>query len=427
MSKGNISRRSVLKGTAAAAGVAAGSGAIQGFPTLWAQNIKDITLRSIGSAVTHVEPFAKQAAEDLGFKVEITALDFNQITNRVIQQPRSFDIAEPTFNTFRRIAPVGNLQPIDTKRLKNWGNFNQLYQTGKLTPNSPFGDGQNPTTVMYTKDDSARSFVKPGESDWLVGLPSVHNADTLGYRPDLTGRTLESWAELVSDEWRGKVALQSFPDIAMMDLALAFEGAGMIKYKNKGNMDRGEIDKTFEFLTDLKNKGHVRAFWTTFTESVNLMLSGETVIQSMWSPAVTVVKSQGTPCVYGDLKEGYRGWTIGYVLPKHLEGIKLDAAYEFFNWLSAGWAGAFFGRQGYYMPTLENTKQFMTADEWGFWYEGKPAQGVINDPFGNALEQPGAVRDGGSYENRMGNIAVWNSEFDEFAYLVDKWNEFQAG
>ena len=425
MSKRNISRRKVLKGTAAAAGVAVGSGAIQGFPTIWAQNLKNVTLRSIGSAVTHVEPWAKQASEDLGFKIEITALDFDAITNRINTQPGSFDIAEPTFNTFRRLSAVGNVQPIDTKRLKNWDNFNDLYRTGKLLPDSPFGDGQNPTTVMYTKD--GKNFVKPGESDWLFGLPSVHNADTLGYRPDLTGRKLESWAELISDEWRGKVALQSFPDIAMMDIALAIEGAGIMKYKNKGNMTREEIDKTFVILDDLKKKGHVRAFWTTFSESVTLMVSGETVIQSMWSPAVTVTKSQGVPCVYGDLKEGYRGWTIGYILPKGLEGIKLDAAYEFFNWLSSGWSGAFFGRQGYYMPTLANTKKFMTADEWGFWYEGKPAQGVINDPFGNALEQPGTVRDGGSYENRMGNIAVWNSEFDEFGYLVDKWSKFQAG
>ena len=425
MSKQNISRRKVLKGTAAAAGVAVGSGAVSGFPTIWAQNLKDVTLRSIGSAVTHVEPWAKQASEDLGFKIEITALDFDAITNRIITQPGSFDIAEPTFNTFWRLSPVGNTQPIDTKRLKNWDKINDLYRTGRLTPDSPFGDGQNPTTVMYTKD--GKNFVKPGESDLLFGLPSVNNADTLGYRPDLTGRKLDSWAELISDEWRGKVALQSFPDIAMMDIALAIEGAGMLKYKNKGNMTKEEIDKTFVILSDIKKKGHVRAFWTTFSESVTLMVSGETVIQSMWSPAVTVTKSQGVPCVYGALKEGYRGCTIGYVLPKQLSGLKLDAAYEFFNWLSSGWSGAFFGRQGYYMPTLENTKKFMTADEWGFWYEGKPAQGVIKDPFGNELEQAGTVRDGGSYQDRMGNIAVWNSEFDEFGYLVDEWNKFQSG
>ena len=43
------------------------------------------------------------------------------------------------------------------------------------------------------------------------------------------------------------------------------------------------------------------------------------------------------------------------------------------------------------------------------------------------LEKPGTVRDGGAYKNRMGNVAVWNTEFDEFTYLQDKWNAFQAG
>ena len=41
-------RRGLLKGAAALAGAAAGSGAITGFPTIWAQDIKDITLRHIG-------------------------------------------------------------------------------------------------------------------------------------------------------------------------------------------------------------------------------------------------------------------------------------------------------------------------------------------------------------------------------------------
>jgi putative spermidine/putrescine transport system substrate-binding protein len=425
MTKRNINRRSVLKGTAAAAGVAAGSGALSGFPMVWANKLKDITLRSIGSAVTHQPPWAEQAMADLGFKVDITALDFDTITNRINTQPGSFDIAEPAFNYFRRLSAVGNIQPIDTKRLTNWDEFNDLYRTGKLTASSPFGQGQNPTTVMYTKD--GKSFVKPGQSDMIFGLPSVHNADTLGYRPDLTGRKLESWSELISDEWRGKVALQGFPDIAMMDVALAIEGAGIMKYGNKGNMTKEEIDKTFVILNDLKKKGHIRAFWTGFMESVNMMVSGETVIQSMWSPAVTVTKAMGVPCVYGELKEGYRGWTIGYVMPKGLKGLKRDAAYEFFNWLSSGWSGAYFSRQGYYMPTLAATKKFMTSDEWGFWYDGKPAAGVIPGPDGKPLEQPGTVRDGGSYQKRMGNIAVWNSEYDEFGYLLDKWNKFQSG
>ena len=42
------------------------------------------------------------------------------------------------------------------------------------------------------------------------------------------------------------------------------------------------------------------------------------------------------------------------------------------------------------------------------------------------LEKAGAVRDGGSYEERMGAVACWNAVMDENDYMVRKWNEFIA-
>ena len=54
---GRLSRRAVLKGAASAAGAAFGSGAVSGFPTIWAQNIKDVVLHHAGPPVTaHCSP-----------------------------------------------------------------------------------------------------------------------------------------------------------------------------------------------------------------------------------------------------------------------------------------------------------------------------------------------------------------------------------
>ena len=66
-----------------------------------------------------------------------------------------------------------------------------------------------------------------------------------------------------------------------------------MKYGDKGNMTKPEIDKTIAFLIEQKKAGQFRAFWKSFQESVDLMSSGEVVIQSMWSPAVTAVRSKG--------------------------------------------------------------------------------------------------------------------------------------
>ena len=121
-----------------------------------------------------------------------------------------------------------------------------------------------------------------------------------------------------------------------------------MKYGDKGNMTKAEIDKTIAFLIETKKAGQFRAFWKTFDESVNLMASGEVVIQSMWSPAVAAVRSKGIACVYQPLKEGYRAWGGGLGLAKHLSGLELDAAYEYINWYMSGWVGAYLNRQGYY-------------------------------------------------------------------------------
>ena len=58
--------------------------------------------------------------------------------------------------------------------------------------------------------------------------------------------------------------------------------------------------------------------------------------------------------------------------------------------------------------------------------EGKPAKSDILSPDGKVMEKAGAVRDGGSYQNRMGQVACWNSVMDENKYMVRKWNEFIA-
>ena len=50
----------------------------------------------------------------------------------------------------------------------------------------------------------------------------------------------------------------------------------------------------------------------------------------------------------------------------------------------------------------------------------------IANPFGQVMEKAGAVRDGGSFYDRMGAVACWNAVMDENRYMVRKWNEFIA-
>ena len=190
-------------------------------------------------------------------------------------------------------------------------------------------------------------------------------------------------------------------------------------------MTQEEIDKTIKILIDLKKAGHFRAFWTTFDESVNLMTSGEVVIQSMWSPAVTAVRARGIPCYYTPLQEGYRAWAVGLGLMAHLSGLKLDAAYEYLNWYQSGWQGGFIAKQGYYSSVPETVKQFLTPEEWDYWYEGSQPRVRSRTPTAIIWRTPAMYATVGLWE-RMGKVACWNTVMDENRHMVRKWNEFVA-
>ena len=421
-----LSRRDLLKrGSAVALGAAVGSQAITGFPTIWAQNIKNVTLRQFGTGVSNINAIAKKAKEDLGINLELTALDTDATAQRVVTQPKSFDIADIEYFTLKKVWPSGNMQPMDISKLKYFDKIAGTFKDGRLTPTSTIAQGTAPHTVSFTGGPDSKGFSNV-MTNWYTMVPTIYNADTLGIRPDLINRPINSWTELLNPEFKGKASILNISSIGIMDAAMVCEAMGEVQYGDKGNMTKEEIDKTMAIFTEAKKAGQFRAFWKTFDESVNLMASGEVVIQSMWSPAITKVRSMGLPCVYQPLKEGYRSWGGGLGLARNLSGLELDAAYEYIDWYLSGWVGGLLMRQGYYSAAPETSKLHMSEDEWGFWYEGKAAKNDIIDPFGNKMEPAGAVRDGGSFIERMGNVKCWNSVMDENRYMVRKWNEFIA-
>ncbi len=419
-----IGRRNMLKGAAAVSGVAIGSGALTGFPAIHSAEPK--VLRYLGTAVNEGDDIAKKCFADTGIKLEYITTTTDDVSKRVITQPNSFDVLDTEYFSLRKLVPSGNILGLDARRIKEFGNITPVFTKGELPNGRKIGgQGTAPWKVLYL-DGAGSSKFSATPTDFVTLIPTVYNADTLGIRPDLIKRPITSWAELLNPEFKGKAAILNIPSIGIMDAAMVVEATGQYKYADKGNMTRAEIDLTMKVMTDAKKRGQFRAFWKDFNESVNLMASGETVIQSMWSPAVTKVRSQGVPCVFQPLKEGYRSWASGFCVSKAVSGAKLDVAYEFVNWFLSGWAGAYLNRQGYYSAVLSTAKANMEAYEWAYWMEGKPAEKDIKGPDGGLLEKAGAIRDGGSYEERMGGVACWNAVMDENDYMVRKWNEFIA-
>ena len=258
-----------------------------------------------------------------------------------------------------------------------------------------------------------------------------YNADVIQKRPEQM-----SWAELLNTKWKGRVSLLRDPGIMSQDAAFAAQALGLMKFKDFGNPTRAEIDRLFKIMTKYKKQGQFRAFWSAFTDSVNLMVSKEVVLESMWSPAVALVKAAGVNILYAAPKEGFRGWCSAEgISSKVTDPAKLQACYDYINWNYNGYLGAVIMRQGYYIANGQNLlpwinsaagkKAGFTPAEYDYWWRGKAAPRDLPGITGKVGDiKKGERREGGSFPQRICKYASWNSYPRESVYLVKTVNDF---
>jgi putative spermidine/putrescine transport system substrate-binding protein len=414
------------------------------------------TIRVVGIGVDLIDPIREAGEKALGFKLAFDVTDTVTARQKVITQPGGFDIFSGYHIDIDQVWPTGNLVPIPRAGIERWDEVTMLYRKGKVDPTQAptppagaeardectLGDGDAPFRKLYaTEDGELTTWADPEtgdvsgdtpEPDFITMVGHNFNMDSMGYNSEVIQMEPEevSWSELFNPEWRGRVAVLNDPGIGMMDCANAAEATGIMQFEDMGNMTRDEIDGLIEALLDLKRRGHFRAFWSTFDESVNLMQSGEVVIESMWSPAVALLQSVGHPTRYAAPPEGFRGWSGGHSISKEVanDPAKFQACLDYINWWHSGEPGAIMLRQGYYNVVLGPIQEQVEPFEWDYWVLGKPASQPIPNPFGEETQgiEVGTVRDGGSFWQRACNYRVWNSIMDEQQYQIQRWNEFLA-
>ena len=382
-------------------------------------------LRVLGTHVTLQEELRQRAMEDLGIEIEYEAKGSASVLQKASMQPASFDLYEQWSNSMRVLWGSGAIQPIEKKRIHNWGEINALTQTGKLTPNAKIGAGDAPYKLLHIQDDGQ---LGKDHTDTVSFLPYVHNVDSFGYNTKIIPKgkpyETESWGWLLNKEYSGKVAIVNAPTIGLFDLALSAQANGLATFNDIGQLTKHELDTLFNILIDLKKSGHFSGFWTSVPESVEFMASNRVIIESMFSPAVSALNGQNIPVAYAAPKEGYRGWHGVMCLSSETQGKEKDAAYDYMNWWLSGWPGAFIARQGYYISNPQRSEKYLDSAEWDYWYQGKPATKALKGTDGNISVQQGDIRRGGSYTTRLSNVAVWNTVMNTYDYSLQKWYEF---
>src|ERR1700758_2807132 len=187
MSKG-INRRTLFKGAAGAAGLAAGSGVITGFPYVMSAETK--VLRYLGTAVNEGDDISKQCLKDTGIKIEYITATTDDVTKRVMTQPNSFDVLDTEYFSLKKLVPSGNILALDAKKIKEFDNITPVFTKGQLPSGKKIGDqGTAPWKVLYLEGPNSKTF-SPTPTEFVTLIPTVYNADTLGIRPDLIKRPI---------------------------------------------------------------------------------------------------------------------------------------------------------------------------------------------------------------------------------------------
>jgi putative spermidine/putrescine transport system substrate-binding protein len=384
-----------------------------------------VTLRVLGTSVTLLEILRVRAEQDLGIKIEYMLRSVEDAQRIAVMHPESFDLYDQWFHNIDFVWPAHAIQPLEIKRLKYWDEINSLPKTGTLSAGMPLADGSVPSQRLYVQRDQ-RLGSQP--SDKISMLPLTHNADSFAYHVDRLPAELreqeESWSWLLHPALVSQVALQEDAAMGGLDAALAMQATGLARFANIGNLSLEEIDALTQHLSHLRRRNHFAAFWATQEQASSLIDNQHVEVQSLWAPIYFRHHFHQRGYKMARPREGYRAWYGGMSLSRCATGRIKDAAYAYLNWWQSGWPGAVMARQGYYISTPDRTRSYLSAAEWDFWYCGEEARVVLHNAWGEPLIPLGEKRDGGSYEARMGHIAVWNSVMDEHNYLTRRWQDF---
>lgn len=378
-------------------------------------------LRVLGTSVTQIEPVKRAAEDDLGLALDFITLDGSAAQRRGALEPGSFDLYDQWFHDLDLVWPTGSLQPIDIDRLPRWGDVNALPRTGRLGPLATRAAGGDPSRRLWVQLDGS---LGEAPSDRVSMVPTVHNADGFAAVGDVAA---DSWASLLDPAFAGRVLLQRDPAIGALDLMLALRARGDLHPADIGDLSLEEIDALVAHLARAQNGGQFAEVWADEADAIAAIAEGRAVIGSLWWSGVIKLRAAGVPVRMVMPREGCRGWYGGLSLSVLADEAARDAAYDYIDWWLSGRPGAILAANGAYMAAPDAVRRHLRPSLWAFWYGGAPAAEDIYDPFGQRIYRRGETREGGSYEDRMARVVVWDAVMTEHNYLVRRWDHALSG
>ena len=161
-------------------------------------------LRYLGTAVNQSDDITKKVKADTGITIQNIVATTDDVTKRVVTQPNSFDILDTEYFSLKKLVPSGNILPMDAKKIKEFDNITPIFTKGQLPNGKVIGDqGTAPKKVMFLEGQHSTKFSKT-PTEWVTLIPTIYNADTLGIRPDLIKRPINSLGRTAEPRIQGQ-------------------------------------------------------------------------------------------------------------------------------------------------------------------------------------------------------------------------------
>jgi spermidine/putrescine transport system substrate-binding protein len=225
------------------------------------------------------------------------------------------DVIELCLDEQGPLVDAGMLAPLDVSRLENWDDLDPTFR------------------------DAAGVATEGGD---VTMVPTQAGAVGLIYDKDEFPDGVDSWSALFEDDVAGRVALDGgywLPPFAILALV---EGS-----TDPMTQTDEEIEEKKDYLLDLVNDDHFRAFARSDADMGNLFKSGEIVLSDGGRATSEDIILGGGNVGWAQPEEGALSWVCGLGIGAEAENI--DAAYAFINDASSPETQALFGNNGFVM------------------------------------------------------------------------------
>ncbi|MBB71882.1 MAG: spermidine/putrescine ABC transporter substrate-binding protein [Legionellales bacterium] len=234
-----------------------------------------------------------QFEKDTGIKVNIAEYDSNETMYAKIKAARSsrYDIILPSSYYVERMAREGMLEPLDTKRLSNYGNLNAQFIKPAYDPNIPH-------SIPY-----------------LWGVTGIF-ANRQYFDPE----AISSWNDLWRPEYKGQLLL-------LDDAREVFSMALLALGYSPNDTDSAHIKQAFDKLAALKP--NVRVFAVEAAPSI--INDADATVGMVWNGDVYQIHDENANIDFIYPKDGFVIWSDDLAILKNAP--HKANAYKFLNYL----------------------------------------------------------------------------------------------